>query len=146
MPALSVGRILRSYLLALCGPASCRFKSFCWSKAKLSGIVVFPAGLRFRTNRDYEVVCGRAADVLQAMHLFRCGIGDPSGPKIVRVAIRRKLDTTLPNEHELGMEMLVCRMRHLARQQRGFVYFHDLTRRRPNRQGQDGSLRLHSTA
>ncbi len=82
--------------------------------------------LTFRTDRDDEIVCGRAADVLQAMHLFRSGIGDPSGPKVVRVTIRGKLDTTLPNEHEFGMEMLVCRMRHLARQQRRFVYFHDL--------------------
>ena len=78
------------------------------------GSACLPA-LSFCTDRDHEIVCGRAADVLQAVHLLGRGIGDPSGPKIVRVAIRRKLDTTLPNQHELGMEMLVCRMRHLAR-------------------------------
>jgi hypothetical protein len=73
------------------------------------------SSLTFCTDCDDEVVYGPATDVLQTVHLFGRGIGDPSGPKIVRVAIRCKLDATLPNQHELGMEMLVCRMRHLAR-------------------------------
>ena len=70
--------------------------------------------LTFCTDGDDEIVCGRAADVLQTVHLFGSGIGDPSGPKLLRVTICRELDTTLANEHEFGMEMLVCRMRHLA--------------------------------
>jgi hypothetical protein len=71
--------------------------------------------LTFCADRDDEVAYGRAADVFQAVHLLGSGIGDPARPKILRHTIRYKLDATLANEHELGMEMLVCRVRHLAR-------------------------------
>src|ERR1700733_3904680 len=78
---------------------------------------------------DNEVVRRNRADILESVQGVGRGISHTPRPQLFAPLAHQELHRAFADEHQLGMNMLVRRVRHLSGRQRSFMHLDGLSGR-----------------